>query len=1251
MQAGMIFGKLIEIGDRSLAPRRPEGSLAHFINLLRGAGLLLCCLLVLVALPFQAQNFTGSVVGAVRDPSGALVPGAKVTLTNTTNGFTYSATTDTTGEYVIRNLEPSVYRLKVETRGFKTYEQSGITLVVQQNAREDVTLEVGSTVQTVEVTGAAPLLQGQDATLGQVVNQTFMLELPLVGRDAFQLVALAPGVVPQPGGSAANDNGYNVISNGMRYDQMDIVLDGMTETSPDFEIRQNNYVPSIDAIEEFKVAQNNFSADQGYSGSTVVNMVMRSGTNRFHGTAYEFVRNTAFDANSFFANEAGAPTATEHWNDFGGTFGGPIQKNKTFFFADYEGGRTSSPIVDTAGVPSAAERAGNFGELCGGDGPNGPAPDGTFNAQGMCSDPNGQLWDPYSGVYNPNYEGPVRGTFIPFNNLATYQSPGNPKLAGTPFTLPATSGNLISPQAQKIMSYFAMPNYNLGTSAYNPYFNFLLSGTSPNAWNGGDIKIDRRFGERTQVSGRFTMDRDVTSAPLCWNNPWDPCSYGPNPSGGYDIQARGTHNFGPDKLLSVVYGFTRFWFTPGGVMALFPKYNFVTDIGFPSYMGTSGYVNSTPDIQIGGPYYSATSVSSIGEQGWTAGAVYRMTHNMLASLDWIKGHHDIKFGGELRTEQQNCWDPGQISGNFNFSQFGTSEYPSAGGGDAMATFLTGTQAEGGENGSYSIFIRQALTQHSYGGYIQDKWRFSNKLTLNYGLRYDLSLPATDRWNRLNYFDPNITSPLQVPGITLMGGDAFPTPSNRGMVPTRYYGGWQPRLGVAYQLNDKTVLRAGGAIFFSYYQFGAATPDSTPSLDGFTSVTPWFSTYQNDGATPANTLANPWPNGIDLPTGSSLGALTNVGLSVTGGVNAPGWNNQPYLQAWNFGIQRTLPGQILLDINYAGQKGTHLLYGGYTSLQYLGPQVEKETPAQLTALTTYVNNPFYGIITNPASCLSGPQVEAASLLWPNPQFCGEDFVEPPWSNSNYNALQISAEKKLAQGLQFLVNYTWSKSMDDTSCNGDNVCWIGGFTRLEDPNNTRKLPYAASEFNMPQVLNVSYVYHLPFGHGLHWGRNVNRWVNGVLGGWETTGIWVFTTGQPLPLSWISCGVPIPSYGCQQPNLIAPLQKNHGSNWINQYFTNENTALAEPAPFSLGTGPPVLSGTYGPGTFNANIAVYKNFALRKMREGASFQVRLETINGFNTPKFSAPNTTFESPTFGLITSQANSPRQIQLGMKLYF
>ena len=306
------------------------------------------------------------------------------------------------------NLAPANYTLKVEAEGFKTYVQEGILLVVNQAASVNPVLQLGSSVQTVQVTGAAPLLETQTAHLGQTVTGNEMRELPLVGRDATQLIALAPGIAPAPGSSAGSDNGMNFDPNGGRYDLTDVTLDGVTQTGPDFEERGIVYMPSIDAIQEFKVEENNFSADTGFTGSTIVKMVMRSGTNQFHGSAYEFLRNNKLDANNTFSNAGGVALPALHWNDFGGTFGGPIKKDKTFFFADYEGSRESTLSAYNAGVPSAAERTGNFGEICGYNG-------GTFNSAGLCSAPAGQVWDPYSGVYNPSIGGAVRGAFIPFN--------------------------------------------------------------------------------------------------------------------------------------------------------------------------------------------------------------------------------------------------------------------------------------------------------------------------------------------------------------------------------------------------------------------------------------------------------------------------------------------------------------------------------------------------------------------------------------------------------------------------------------------------------------------------------------------------------------------------------------------------------------------------------------------------------------------------------------------------------------------
>jgi hypothetical protein len=367
------------------------------------------------------------------------------------------------------------------------------------------------------------------------------------------------------------------------------------------------------------------------------------------------------------------------------------------------------------------------------------------------------------------------------------------------------------------------------------------------------------------------------------------------------------------------------------------------------------------------------------------------------------------------------------------------------------------------------------------------------------------------------------------------------------------------------------------------------------------------------------------------------------------VTYPGWVKDPAEYSWNFSVQRQLPGNVVVEGSYVGQKGTHLLFGGYSNLDHLGPSVESLSTAQMTSLDTLVTNPFYGTITNPNSCLSGPQVAASQLALPFPQFCGTNNIEPPFANSIYNALQLRAEKRLSNGLELTANYTWSKVLTDTPCNGQNVCWRGGGTPgIQDPNHLF-VERSVATYNDPNLLNLDYTYKLPFGQKMHWGSSWKGVTNVLLGGWETTGIWTFDTGQPLPLTWNSCGTPIPTYGCQHLDLAGTLKKNPGVN-LNQYFANANSVLQTPGAFTLGSAPE-LSQVYSPGARNANLAIYKNFALGRFREGASLQFRAETINAFNHVQYAAPNMTFGNPEFGVISSQLNSPRQIQLGMKLYF
>ena len=382
--------------------------------------------------------------GVVTDSSGATIPAVKITLVDQGKGYSFTATTDNTGRYLLRSIPPGTYTITAEASNFQKETQEGIKLDVSQNISVDLALKLGSVNDVVEVKASDVQLQTEDAVTGQVVNRKFVNDLPLVDRNFTNLAYLAPGVTETNApGTKNSQGGINFNSNGSRNATADVLIDGASASNFDQNSGLNNvlYTPSVDSVEEFKVQQANFTAEYGFSAGALINVVTRSGTNKFHGSVYEFFRNSVMDANNWFNNKNGQPIAALKRNDFGGSVGGPIRKDKTFFFFDYEGLRERDATNSVAGVPTAAERTGDFGVLCGANG-------GTFDANGLCSAPGGQLWDPYSGSFNSTPEpanpnigpGALRQTFIPFNNLATYQSAGNPNLVGTPFQPPRPSG-------------------------------------------------------------------------------------------------------------------------------------------------------------------------------------------------------------------------------------------------------------------------------------------------------------------------------------------------------------------------------------------------------------------------------------------------------------------------------------------------------------------------------------------------------------------------------------------------------------------------------------------------------------------------------------------------------------------------------------------------------------------------------------------------------------------------------------------
>jgi hypothetical protein len=1247
-----------------------------------------------------AQAYFGTVTGVLTDPSGAVLQGAKVTLTDQDKGYTFNTSSDDTGRYLFTTIPPALYSVTAEMKGFQTTKVTNIKLNVSENATANLSLKVAVATQTVEVSAQAQTLATEDAVTGQVVNRRFINDLPLVDRYVIDFVGLAPGVTSMSDSNAlANDTGTNFVSNGSRGSSADILMDGATITNfePNGGVTNVTYTPSAEAVEEFKVQQTNFSAEYGFSGASIVNMITRSGGNSFHGSAYDFIRNTVGDANDWFSNSNGTPIPPVHRHNYGGTIGGPIFKNKTFFFFDWDGTRSSDLSTHSAGVPSAPERNGDFGELCTTNG-------GKFNSSGMCVDssnnliPQGQIWDPYSGVFcsgaptdppicpnfnvaNPPPSGAYRGTFIPNNNLATYTSPGTPSLNGTPngLPLPLVPGNLIDSVAQKMMNLFPKPNYTGANSSI--YKNWFGAGANRSVGNQFDLKIDHRFSEKNLLSVKFSKGWNHGTPYNCFQNFTDPCGTGPNKGWSYLFAVNDTHSFSPTLILTSTLGFTR-----GGELIFAYNKSLNADplgaLGFPSYLDSNGFLG-VPAIGIND--YNPAGYTNIGQDPYGNYKQGQDSGQLTELVTKIHGRHELKFGFEGRLHQMNYIQTNAPLGLFTFNALGSSQCPVSDvtvcGGDSLASFMMGQMSSGSGGNlygtTYEIQFLPAVENYQYAGFAQDNWKVTPKLSLNIGLRYDVSLPRTERHNRMNWFDPNVASPLNGGSLTyvdpvtgqnvshqLLGGEVF----NSASVRTNWLTDWkdiQPRLGFAYLVTPKTVIRGGYGIYFGQNRSGTNGLLSYGS-QGFNQTTNAVSTYQNNGATPYLHLNNPYPNGLIQPTGSSLGLLNDVGYGAIGPLRTAAAARTPYEQSWSFGFERQLPSNIVVSAQYIGKKGTRLYYNGSNNLNILGPWVESMSPADIQSkLTPMVPNPFASILTDPYyanSSLTSPTVAASQLAVPYPQFTGVTTDEPPVASSIYHALQITAEKRYSNGLQLSANYTWSKSIDDSSMYDGNLTWLANTTSFlggpQDPNKLW-LDRSLSTFDVPHVVKLNYTYDLPLGRGRTFLSNMPRPLELVLGGWKTAGVWTIHDGFPLVFIMSGGGSPIPTYGAQRPNLTGTPKRSGGpeSNWINQYFANVNPGagdfgvFSDPGPYTLGDAPRTIGSVRSPFFFSTNLSVGKEFRLSTSHEEMKLELRLEADNAFNHPVFGTPDTFVGDQTFGQIGYTAVGARQCQLALKFNF
>jgi hypothetical protein len=1136
------------------------------------------------------QLITASIEGIVLDPTGAAVPSAKVRAVNTSTGLEVHREAAADGRYSFPSLPPGgPYSVAVEAAGFNTEERSGLTLQVNQALRLDFTLKIGSTTEVLVVTGEAPLVESTSASMGQVVTSQSIVNLPLNQRNAYSLVFLAPGV---QGGVNFTYNSANFSVNGGRPGSTDILVDGIP-SSPALAnpIEGIAVFPSVDAVQEFKVQTNMYSAEFGRSGSGIINLIYKSGTNSFHGSAFEFLRNSDLDSNNYYSNASGLPLASFKRSQFGGSLGGPVEipklyhgKDKTFFFVAYEGLRqgTASNFKNT--VPTLLQRTGDFSQ--------------TYNSAGKLV----TIYDPTTTVAQGT--GYVRSPF-----------PGN--------VIPA---NRIDPVAKNVLNYYPLPN-NPGLP-FSQVDNYFVATSSVQNSNSIDTKVDENLNDRNRFFVRYSrMGLDQPARKNLFPSAiavadGEDNNAQTNNSAAIDY----TLTLSATNLLGFRYGFARIKL----------NYNSVS-LGFnPTTLGLPSYIAANADHLLF-PGFAPAGYFAIGNpgQGETRSPGFD-SHILAVENTRIFGAHTLRFGVEGRLMRSNDTESGSSTGNFSFAaaltQGPSPNTASNTAGNGLATMLLG-----GGSGSMIIASKDCATQsYYYGAFLQDDWKVSRRLTLNLGLRYDLDIPRTERYNRMETFNPTIPSPVLAAqtGIAgLSGGTIFVGvngASRRQFDPQ--YRNFDPRFGFAYQATAKTVIRGGYGIF---YAPSLRTANATIGSQGFSATTNYNSSP--NGLTQSFYLSNPFPTGLNHPVGSSQGLLTGLGSSFSNPLT--GDNNVPYMENWDFNIQRQLPGNILIDAAYVGSHGVNLNKAGEGQWN-----LNQLTPANMalgSKLQQSVANPFSGIIT------TGPEASATIpqyyLMAPFPQFAAVQASFPTGGFSTYHAFQLKVEKRLTQGLTALLSFTGQKSIDDFSQISNVGNQAGGIQNIYDDRQQR----AVSSNDRSRRLVISGTYQLPFGRGRAFGKSWSRPVDALIGGWQVNGIYSYQTGFPISVTAANnctgCGIQTlrPNNNGKSAELSGPVSQR-----MNQYF--DTSVFSQPTAFTFGSAPRTLPDVRGPSSENIDFSLFKTF---KPIERLAAEFHAEAYNLLNQVGFGAPGAGINSNTFGMINSQANTPRQIQFALKLLF
>jgi hypothetical protein len=1163
-----------------------------------------------------SQNMFGTIVGTVSDPSASVISGATIKVTNLATGEMRSSTTDEQGTYQVLSLPRGEYKVEIDSHGFKHYSRSPIDVVVDQVARVNVTMAIGEQSEIVTVSTAPPIMQTDNASLGQAVEGKAVTNLPLNGRNVLALVALVPGVVPQ-GSSSGNLTGQNVFAagnyqiGGGNANQSSVLVDGAPVNTS-----YGNTVELVmdqDVIQEFNAQTHNNTAEFGMYTGGVINMSTKSGGNAFHGTAYEYLRNTVLDANDWFANHNGSGRQTWHQNQFGGNFGGPLKKDKYFAFFDYQGYRQTQGKLYLGNTPTKQELAGDFSQLstttplifdplttCG----TGTNPACT-PAQSLGTVPSRQPFS-YNGrlnVIDPARFSTVAKNVIAFPYFATPNIPGTVngtqnnwskfgKTGGNndQFTIRADQ-NLTSKQTA-FERYTHWKSTNLPA---DPFGNGVITGDpiSPEAFTTQQLVVgDTYIFNSTSVA-------DIHLSYLRWNYVRDPGHL------GYDL----------------------------------------TKFGWPSYMGQVSALNQTPKSS-GIPRMSMSNPSII--VGGT-GYIYSINNHYVLGSTYQKiwKRHTFKTGIDLRRMEMDYYQNNNPGGVFTFDNVFTGQNSSSPGstGNPIASFLLGYVATStAQTEQISTPTYQNMFYQGYFG--QDTWQITNKLTAQLGLRYEVPGVYVPRQGWSDTFNPTEINPVVgVPGaFDLVSSTQHPAAGVRN----ENFNNWSPRLGIAYRMTNNTVFRAGWGKYVipADVLFGEA-----PLGAGINFINNLMVNSTDGQQTPANVLDNPYPNGLKgAPHRDPSYQQILLGGNAQA-LNADEPNGKTY--QWNVAVEHQFPLGIALTAAYAGLRGDNLpvsiprnpLPDSVIGQAAQDPLCQTKT-LQGCMLTIQVNNPYFPKISQ--GILQNQKVTQNQLLRKFPQYGSISNTGSYSGISNYHALELKLQKRMANGGQVLGSYSFSKLMTNAEYL---TGWLdstttAGWQDYNDPMSN----YALSSFDARQRLVVSYLYPLPIGRGQLLLPHLSGVGNAFLGGWGLDGITTFQLGYPLGMSVTPNNLSTYAFqGTGRPNVVGSCEKKLGGaiqGRVNKYF---NTAcFTIPANFVFGNESRTDNKLRTPGAANWDMSLFKDVAIH---ENTTINFRLEAFNMFNRVQFASPNSQVGNPQFGQILAQYNNPRILQVSGRVTF